>query len=382
MTPRDGSISTDILVIGAGPAGATVARRLAEAGRDVLLLDKAVFPRPKPCGGGIPPRAVRLLDDDVFTVAEGKISSVALDGAWLGRALFPTDGTLVVDRKVFDNYLVAKALVAGARFLPGRPFRKILGRPNGGYLVESSEGLRIETKWLCACDGVFSPTARALGYPKAPHGFCLEGQLLMPDGLRGPAGELAIFNMVVGNGYAWAFPRRQTKRYNIGIGVAAPHGPGLKPWLDKFLAKTPELRDGVLDGPLRGGMIPDFNHELPDRARDGAFLLGDAATLADPLTGEGIGAAIMSGEFAAKALLGDHPEERYNQLLEAEILCQLRIARRAALRFRACKPWQVALMLSLPPARKKAAMFADMLSGRLDYRELYRRTHGGRDFRG
>ncbi len=365
----------DVLVVGAGPAGSTLARRLAAAGRDVLLIDKAVFPRRKPCGGGIPPRAAALFDLDLEKAAEGKVASVAVDGGWRGRLIFDTPGTYVVDRMSFDKLLVDAAAAAGARVAQGAAFLSIVSRDVTGFTIATSGG-EVECRVLCACDGVFSPVARALGLQPPRLGFCLEGEAAMPASLDAEARSRAVFNIaMIEKGYAWAFPRSRKGVFNVGAGAAFPRFPALGERIGKFMARTPELAGAAFDA-AQGGMIPDFDDSLAWYAKERAFLVGDAARLVDPLTGEGIAHAVRSATFAADAILSEKGEARYNELIDKELLAELRIARRAAEKFRKLPRLARGGLLALPMAGRYCALFVDLLSGKINYRELRRRVKG------
>ena len=366
----------DTLVVGAGPAGSVLARHLAAAGREVLLIDKAVFPRRKPCGGGIPPKASGLFGVPIDDVSDGRVETVAIDGGWRGRLVFDAPGTNVVDRSLFDKRMADEAMAAGACFAQGVGFLSIVSRGDDGYKIATTEGL-VDCGCLCACDGVFSPVAIGLGVRAPRLGFCLEGEVAMPVGLDKPARRQAIFNIAsIEKGYAWAFPRSRSGVFNTGVGVAYPRFPALRKRLDTFMRTTPELSGS----PLRhmcGGMIPDFEDKLDWYAKDRAFLVGDAARLVDPLTGEGIAYAARSAAFAAESIIaGGDIEGRYNALIDSELLCELRIARRAALKFRKVPCFLRKAFLSLPSARRHCELFVELLSGRISYSELRRRVKG------
>ena len=380
-------LTTDILVVGAGPAGATVARLLALGGREVLLLEKERLPRHKPCGGGLPARTIQALGFDLQPVTQARITTVALDGAWSGRQLYdltvcpdaasaatPTPA-LVVERSRFDAFLVAQAQAAGARVIEGSPSRQVQ-RAASGFTVQTDQEC-IDCRTLCICDGVASPTGRALGFPVNPTGFCLEATVPLRPELPADVRSRAVFNIsCLQRGYAWAFPRGD--EFAVGIGGAITKAPDLQARLREFVARTPELRGLPLRN-LRGCFLPDFVSPRAHYARDGAYLLGDAAGLVDPLTGEGIFYAITSARLAATAILSGGGDA-YEALLRRELLPELRIARHYAGHFHAVPRFLRAAAISLPPGRRHVSQFAALLLGNSTYSEMYRALHGGREF--
>lgn len=351
----------EILVVGSGPAGAILARRLAEAGREVLVLEKARHPRHKPCGGGLPPRTILLLATLGISPVGWPITSVALDGGWLGRQIYPVAKTLVVDRAVLDRELVEGARRAGARIWEGCAFRGIQHRYDSFFHIETTSGL-LQTQFLFACDGVFSPTARSLHLPRPHRGFCLEGIASRKDDLADEDVHRAIFRLTVcRGGYAWAFPREDA--FAVGVGIPREKDPGLRKILWEFLATTPELRGQPLLH-LQGGMVPDYT-SLPTYAKKGAWLVGDAAGLVDPLTGEGIYYAIRSALLAADCFLhgGNDPERCYDAEIRRCLLPELERAKRLATCFRRIPPFFVGALMCLPAFRRRAYSFIEFLSG-------------------
>lgn len=370
--------TTDIAIIGAGPAGATLARELSRSGREVLLVEKEPLPRHKPCGGGVPARTRAILDFDISDAVATELSAVALDGAWRGRITRAARGTCVVNRALFDHFLVKKAVASGAALMQDCAV-KTVSRTGDGFMLETSKG-EIRARILCACDGVFSRTARALGFAPNGLGFCFEGSVPMPQGLDPERETTAIFNLAcLKTGYAWSFPRG--KEWAIGIGgVGIPAGK-LKRELAAFCRKTPELA-GRFPERLYGGMLPDYTGPRPTYAEDGAYLVGDAAGLVDALTGEGIFYAIRSAQHAAQAIVSSaspssaKPEAEYGRLLSAELLPELNLSLRAARHFRKIPGWLFGGLMSLPAFSRQADLFVQLLDGHITYRQLIDKIRG------
>jgi len=367
---------TEILVVGAGPAGATVARLLARVGREVLLIERASLPRHKPCGGGLPARTLGILGLDLDPLPKTRVDSVALAGAWTGTQVYDlrTDPLApggistcrVVERAEFDAFLTRAAQAAGAVLRERCALRRVRRTPDG--LVADTSAGAIQAQILCACDGVFSPTARACGFPPNALAFCIEGEVPMRADLDAATRTRATFHLAcLRAGYAWSFPRGDC--FAVGIGGALRRAPHLPQALARVAHSLPALRGEPLRA-VRGGMLPDFREPRASYAHAGAFLLGDAAGLVDPLTGEGIYYALRSAIYAAHAIAEGGGESAYEATLRRDLLPELLRARAYAQRFRATPCWLRGLLMSLPRFRRYALRFVDLLSGRSSYRDL------------
>jgi geranylgeranyl reductase family protein len=279
----------DVAVIGAGPAGSVTAIHLARGGARVLLVDKASFPRDKPCGGGLTLRAVRQLPVDPGPVVEHEVDRMAFRLGW--RSRFERQGrrgpfVLMTQRRLLDHFLAEQAATAGAEFRDGVKVSDVTER-----------GLRVDgAEVVVGADGANGSSARALGLGgPISHGVAYEGNAPFEDRFRG----LAVIELgTIPGGYGWVFPKGD--HVNVGVGGWEEEGPRLRAHLGELCRR--HGIDGDSLQAVRG-------HRLPLRragfvpARGRGMLVGDAAGLVDPLTGDGMYEAFVSARLAADAAL-------------------------------------------------------------------------------
>jgi geranylgeranyl reductase family protein len=290
----------DAVVVGAGPAGSTCAYRLADGGARVLLLDRAHFPRDKPCGGGVTGRAARLLPFSLDPVVEDVVCFVDLRLRYRKLHTRGRGDPLVymTQRLRLDQFLVEQAVVAGAEF---RADVRITGAElkDEGVVVYAGEE-RIEAGALVGADGVNGIVGRTLGLGgNRTVGVALEGNV--PFGALNAGryrGRAVIELAVLPGGYGWIFPKGD--HANIGVGGWQSEGQKLRSAL-KRLCEAHGIAADDVEG-LRGYRLP---LRAPGRplARGRALLVGDAAGLIDPISGDGIFEAFLSADYAAEAVL-------------------------------------------------------------------------------
>jgi geranylgeranyl reductase family protein len=313
----------DVIVVGAGPAGSAAATHLARAGRRVLLLDKAVFPREKVCGDGLTPRAVRELRLLGVEMA-GWSRNIGLRIyahrpypyllRWPETAEFGPIGH-VRRRADLDLALARTAEAAGAEFWQGvtvtAACTDATGRVTG---VTAKDGRRFAAPVTIAADGNSSPLARALGLgrkPGRPLGVAVRAYYESPrhkeDWLEswlelwdGPPGRSNLLP-----GYGWVFPMGDGT-CNVGLGITSTspafghtdYRALLRRWLDTTPAEW-GFREANRVGPIGSAALPMGFHRPPEY-RPGLLLAGDAAGLISPFNGEGISYALESGRHAAR----------------------------------------------------------------------------------
>lgn len=308
-------LSADVVVVGAGPGGSAAAIELRRAGRSVIVLDKAVFPRDKCCGDGLTTLALRELDhlrlepdaiDEWFDVSSAAIRSPS------GREVvlrLPDTGkyAAVAPRRQLDDALVNIVRTEGAEVRDGHAFVSL--DEHDDHLVVHAEGLEIRTRYLVAADGMWSPVRKSLGLNEG--GYLGEWHAFRQYGrnVTGPAGQQLYvwFEPDLVPGYAWSFPLPDG-RVNIGFGVLRDG--------DRKIKDMRHLWDDLLSRPhIVDALGPDFVLEdrhtawpIPARideavlAHGRVLFIGDAAMATDVMTGEGIGQALLTGRLAAEAI--------------------------------------------------------------------------------
>ncbi|MGD0677762.1 MAG: NAD(P)/FAD-dependent oxidoreductase [Polyangiaceae bacterium] len=299
---------TDVIVVGAGPAGASASIELARTGASVLLLDRDEFPRDKTCGSGLSPNAIALADrlgigaevrDRAYPIETVKIVTPG------GRVmvLASNAAAVVLLRRDFDDLLVRRATALGANFRSGVRATALLRERDRVVGVSTDQG-ELRAKYVLCADGshsIFSVDARPkqsmstiMGWWE--HADATPGQLEM------------IFDRELVPLYGWLFPETST-RINIGICMPGREPDGgkakrnVREVFDRFLAAHYEtrLRGARQVGRLKGHPIV-FTHWVDHCAGPGALYVGEAARLTNYATGEGISQAMHSGILAAELL--------------------------------------------------------------------------------
>jgi geranylgeranyl reductase family protein len=293
----------DVVVVGAGPGGSTAAYRMARGGARVLLLDRARFPRDKPCGGGLTGRALKSLPVDVTPVVEDAVDRVELRLRFRAATSHTFDEplALMTQRRRLDHHLAQEAARAGADFRDGTRVRGIeLDGPGGRPVVTLDGGQRIGAEVLIGADGAIGVTAKALGLgANRTFGVALEGNAPMtPEREAVHRGRATLEIDTVPGGYGWIFPKGD--HINVGVGGWASEGPRLRRFLDALCAMHDVRPEELTD--VRGHRLP-LRRTWDGVARGRAAVVGDAAGLIDPLSGDGMFEAFLSSEIATATAL-------------------------------------------------------------------------------
>ncbi|MDQ3095761.1 MAG: geranylgeranyl reductase family protein [Actinomycetota bacterium] len=332
----------DVIVVGAGPAGSTAAAYLAQAGVDVLLLEKTAFPREKVCGDGLTPRAVRQLIrmgvdiDEPGWVKNQGLRIVGgghrLEMPWPDLASYPGHG-LVRTRLDFDDILARHAQKAGAQLfertaVTGPVLDETTGRivgvtakpvdpeSRGAHGRQAGGEVTYRAPIVLAADGNSTRLSLAMGRGKRddrPMGVAVRTYYTSPrhddDWLES---WLELWDGEPGNssllpGYGWIFGVGDGT-VNVGLGVlntsSAFQHVDYKDLLRRWLDQTPEewgFREHNRTQPVRGAALPMGFNRKP-HYDDGMLLVGDAGGMVNPFNGEGIAYAMESGEMAAEVV--------------------------------------------------------------------------------
>ncbi|HMF91489.1 MAG TPA: NAD(P)/FAD-dependent oxidoreductase [Candidatus Angelobacter sp.] len=316
--------SCDILIAGGGPAGSSCAWALASSGLNVMVLDKARFPRDKVCGGWITPQVMQALAIDPDDYAQGRtlqpITGFRISSMGGHEVEVPFHQTVSygIRRCEFDQYLLRRC---GARVREGVALTGI-ERSGEGWLVNGE----IKARLLVGAGGHFCPVARVLanGHKEEPVvaqeiEFAMTPDQAAQCGVHGEVPELFFSRDL--KGYGWVF--RKDNVLNVGLGrldqrALPEHVGGFVRWL-RASGKAPFDLPGRPCG--HAYLLLGYSPRL--LVADGALLIGDAAGLAYAPSGEGIRTAVESGLLAAQAIAqagGAYRREQlqvYSALLES-----------------------------------------------------------------
>jgi geranylgeranyl reductase family protein len=329
--------TADVLVVGAGPAGATAARTLAAAGARVRLLDRARFPRNKPCGGAISMRALGrfpYLAAALDRIPTHRVSRLHLESPGRDSILVrsPSPAALMIRRFEFDELLVRLAAEAGAEVVEGAEVTQARTTDSGIELT-TRRGERLIAPRVIAADGVYSVVARRLGINPGwrPTAVALDMMEETPNDVLSsvdPDMLWVAYGYGGSEGYSYVFPKRH--HVNVGIGYVLDYYKakvGQSPYnLQTSFVKA--LRDrGVLAG--RSSRAHFTPYQIPVAgplritATDRVVLAGDAGGFVNGITAEGIYYAMVTGDLAGRALAGAGARA-FERLWRAEIGAELR----------------------------------------------------------
>lgn len=288
------------IVIGAGPAGLTCATTLAQSGKAILLLERHPQIGPKVCAGGLPPSTMALLAPPEHLI-ERRFSRQQITSGWQRLELSASTPLIcTVAREKMGQWMAEKATAAGITILTGAAAQRI-----DHEAVHTSQG-SFRYEYLVGADGSSSLVRRFLGLPTNRVGIGLHHQL--PGTSENMVWHLD--SRLFGNGYAWIFPHRAS--VSIGLYSARTNLPPrlLQEKLHHFAA---QYGIDLTPAPPRAARI-SFDYQGWRFGK--VFLAGDAAGLASALTGEGIYAALLSGEIVARTILNpNYTDQRFAALL-------------------------------------------------------------------
>jgi len=307
----------DVTIVGGGPAGSTAAKFLSEKGIKTLIIDKSKFPRDKPCGGGIP---IRLLDRYNYLKNTDLIECLSFGGIAYSPSLKykleyidNSPIAVMILRQKFDNGLLNFAKNSGTVVYDGKNVKDIKISEDIARVI-LNDGNKIDSEIIIGADGVWSTVAKKTGLHNYKRwiAVCVFKEYKLDEATvdkyygNNRCGHLfARFNNI--SGYGWIFPKKE--HLNIGIGSIIKRGihPNInvnllnfyKKFLDSIKKHNMVPPDLKIDN-VKGGALP--NYPLKKTYSNRVVLIGDAAGLINPITGEGIYYAMRSGEIAANVI--------------------------------------------------------------------------------
>ena len=399
-----------VTIIGAGPAGCTAALALSKRGIPVLLLDQSTFPRDKVCGDALSGKVVLTLNriDPVLSAdlrhqdfAQGSygVEFFAPNGKSLKlpfrKEADPTAAPGFITRRMdFDHWLFRQVECApGVNVRTGVRIEKFRREGTSWILGDSTGANEFQTDLVIAADGAQSRFSRTVGGIRVEDEHYCAGLRVYYTGVKDldPMGFIELhFLPDFLPGYFWIFPLKNGAA-NVGVGlrsdVVARKRINLKQKMEQIIREHPVLSkrfsEAVPEGPVRGYGLP-LGSKRRSISGDGYILLGDAGSLIDPFTGEGIGNAMISGLKAAEVVAscqGNYSAERmkaYDEAVYKRLWPELNLSKRMQelVRF----PWLFNLVVNKASRSAElrdtiACMFEDIdLRGRLKDPRFYWRV--------
>lgn len=295
--------SFEVVVVGGGPAGSAAAYTLAKAGIEVCLIDKSVFPRDKLCGGLLTSRSKKVFEQ-VFQADWDRAHEYSTNGVKLfhkKQLLSSVENYsqfYFTRRYHFDDYLLSLAKNAGVDCKEGASITEINIERKTCRLRSGED---IAYRYLIGADGVNSIVAKSIfgsSFNKKTIGFALETELDRSSIETSSHLDFPeVYFGLVQWGYGWVFPKENT--LTVGIGGLHSRNAQMKKGFEQFIS---DRFGDVAVGAIKGHYIPCGDYRRNPGVED-VLLVGDAAGLVEPITGEGIAFAMQSGHLAASAII-------------------------------------------------------------------------------
>ncbi len=359
--------SYEVIIVGTGPGGGMAANLLGQAGCRVLVLERQKLPRYKPCAGGMPSSLFASLPASCAQAIERRVSRVRFILGSEGEVSYDLRGDPIamVRREQFDYLLVSQASATvhdgeGAEGLEIEP---------AGVVVHTNRGERYRADYVVGADGAFSLVARAAGLrPGRRLGPALEAEVPVSPALLERYADTSLFIFgAVRRGYVWAFPK--SDHVSFGIGASAGSGSDLRRRLFQAAEQVGLPGHGLR---LHGHGLPVYRHGDPLQ-RGHILLVGDAAGLLDPLSGEGVRHALASARLASEAILSGEVAGYSRRVYEGEVGRHLRAGLWLAWLFYGFP--RLCYKVGVRNATVVSAMVR-MVNGEVTYRQLLGRLPG------
>lgn len=363
----------DVVIVGGSCAGAAAGYTLAKAGVNTAIVDKAIFPRKKLCGGVITEKTIRLLGQvygniSIEMIIDSSCNTLGIYHAASGKICkysHPTRKMHFIDRTIFDNFFLEKAGSAGCVVLTGQEVIKV---KDNSIIVGSGE--EIFADFIVGADGANSIVRKSLSSDirKKHYAIALEVDVDYKhlkcfddkDGIF-----LKMYFGFVNFGYGWVFPKKDF--VTVGLeGLVYSNTESIRDLFVTFLKFTSKGDVSSLIQNIAGFPTP-FHNLIKKPGRKNIFLVGDAAGLIEPITGEGIYFAILSGKLTSEAILaGGNCISNYNYLIKKNIHKLLNQAY-CMKRFFFHSKGLPYVMFKMKHNAKYCRYYFDLLSGEIDY---------------
>lgn len=312
----------DAIIVGAGPAGASAAYFLGEAGLRALVLERESLPRDKPCGGAVPRAALARFPFTFEPVVQDVVTLVRY--AWLGeeRAVaLPDAPVLMVRRREFDAHILGQARAEVA----DRTTASEVFADGDALCVRTADGTTHRGRYVLVAEGSARGLAAALAPGRRDAGVpTLAGDIPLARAGGDWRGQALFEFGALPGGYVWVFPKREV--VSVGIVDFRRGRRLLRKVLESALARLGIPTEGIR---WRGHLLPVYAGPRP-LGRGRVLLLGDAASLVDPLLGEGIRYAIRSGQMAAEVVAAGLAADEYARRVKRALAPSLQRAREIA----------------------------------------------------
>jgi geranylgeranyl reductase family protein len=388
------AFDADAIVVGGGPAGAAAATCIARAGHDVLVVDRHRFPRDKICGDFVGPVALRELHwlgvADVTAIGSGNAvdrAALSVDGERLITYVLPRiDGLSpfgrIIPRVALDDAILGTARRAGARTLEGHAVTALRTDDDGIEVVARGPGgeRRLRARVVVGADGSSSTVARSVRGHAAPREDLLVAVRAYFEDVDGPLDRCDLY--FTGDsfpGYAWIFPTSAGVA-NVGVGMVVETFPEstehMRDLLLRLVRSDRAMRERLggarIAGKLEGWPLFTYDADLQIVA-ERVLLVGDAASLINPVNGEGIQYALSSGRWAAETVNaclddGDCSRERlvsYERRLRRELRDDMLLARLVVriIANRTLNPLWLSILRSVVERAQRDAAYARATGG-------------------